>query len=126
VQNVSTHAPARGATTSLRSLHGALSVSTHAPARGATNICSGQFGKWVRFNPRTRTGCDEVDSVMTLLKSLVSTHAPARGATRRLVFQNPGTEVSTHAPARGATQALAGNEWFILVSTHAPARGATD
>ena len=33
-------------------------VSTHAPARGATGIRKGQEGDRMSFNPRTRTGCD--------------------------------------------------------------------
>ena len=55
---VSTHAPARGATTPLTGWTADLAVSTHAPARGATKGRA---------------------SAPDLLQ--VSTHAPARGAT---------------------------------------------
>ena len=57
-------------------------VSTHAPARGATAPrCGGRCAESC-FNPRTRTGCDEVFQVLNLYDT-VSTHAPARGATQR-------------------------------------------
>jgi len=55
-------------------------VSTHAPARGATGIRKGQEGDRMSFNPRTRTGCDEGGQDEET-DSEVSTHAPARGAT---------------------------------------------
>ena len=79
--DVSTHAPARGATPAEVPLRHHLLVSTHAPARGATPGLALVQGR-----------------------VYVSTHAPARGATRsgvRVVF---GDAVSTHAPARGATR----------------------
>jgi len=101
-RQVSTHAPARGATQTTSRLQRRLRVSTHAPARGATSIntmsncwlwcfnprtrtgCDvhevevepGVYG----FNPRTRTGCDEIGFPIAILVG-VSTHAPARGAT---------------------------------------------
>ena len=58
---VSTHAPARGATrTFLRILRPELVVSTHAPARGATVHSVGFSLPRSCFNPRTRTGCDQI------------------------------------------------------------------
>ena len=55
---VSTHAPARGATTTCIIFNDCITVSTHAPARGATDV-----------------------SAVRALRFGVSTHAPARGAT---------------------------------------------
>ena len=78
---VSIHAPARGATDDVRVFKGVNQVSIHAPARGATkSVCviifllykfqsthphgvrplwfSRFFDVSLRFNPRTRTGCD--------------------------------------------------------------------
>jgi len=80
---VSTHAPARGATFSARNLLSLSLVSTHAPARGAT-----ARGEQVRR------------------VAVVSTHAPARGATHCHSSLHRLEQVSTHAPARGATQHL--------------------
>ena len=36
-------------------------VSTHAPARGATSVWLMFASAYSRFNPRTRTGCDPDD-----------------------------------------------------------------
>ena len=99
---VSIHAPARGATLNLQSIDFVNSVSIHAPARGATQatrarIMSNMFQsthphgvrlpesdirpKFIdSFNPRTRTGCDDLDWE-TYRSREVSIHAPARGAT---------------------------------------------
>ena len=55
-------------------------ISTHAPAQGATN---GNFSiQWVSFyfNPRSRTGSDRISSRLKRRMS-ISTHAPAQGAT---------------------------------------------
>ena len=35
-----------------------LKVSIHAPSRGATGSRRQNLSSWVRFNPRTLTGCD--------------------------------------------------------------------
>ena len=57
-RQISTHAPARGATRGKSRRHPVFDISTHAPARGATNA--------VR---------------LLGLQVKISTHAPARGAT---------------------------------------------
>ena len=57
-----------------------LPVSIHAPARGATKRPSGRSPVASSFNPRTRTGCDEVQDNGMRVRG-VSIHAPARGAT---------------------------------------------
>ena len=122
---ISTHAPARGATFFVPALHSARPISTHAPARGATRVLIFKFA----------------------VAHFISTHAPARGATgagrwRRRVqrYFNPrsrtgsdsprscsrGTQgISTHAPARGATRVRDAPTRAVVISTHAPARGAT-
>jgi len=60
-----------------------VKVSTHAPARGATTLGRTQLPCQGCFNPRTRTGCDEVPKDKSQALA-VSTHAPARGATKPL------------------------------------------
>jgi len=57
---VSIHAPARGATPGIsRHMGGNSRVSIHAPARGATSTAVLKaFGR-TSFNPRTREGCDD-------------------------------------------------------------------
>ena len=125
-KGVSIHAPARGATESLNRFRTIISVSIHAPARGATAFANHQFSKsWVsihapargathlrpwdlpqaiRFNPRTRTGCDGKGASYMQIKKYVSIHAPARGATVMLQLAVKIARVSIHAPARGATK----------------------
>ena len=85
IDQVSIHAPARGATMSCTPILVPLAVSIHAPARGATHGIGDEIhrapvsihapargatfngntkGQWVFcFNPRTRTGCDIVSPV---------------------------------------------------------------
>ena len=58
IHSISTHAPAQGATTKSFSLESRLWISTHAPAQGAT--LPAQWRAWQEryFNPRPRTGGD--------------------------------------------------------------------
>ncbi len=60
--DVSTHAPARGATAITVVAPSAEEVSTHAPARGATRARCRRCNSLCCFNPRTRTGCDSIQS----------------------------------------------------------------
>ena len=55
-------------------------VSTHAPAKGATTNAEIGYIHEFGFNPRAREGRDFTDG-RHLLGSGVSTHAPAKGAT---------------------------------------------
>ncbi len=122
--NVSIHAPTRGATSVAKNpmmpmlfqfthprgvrrttfANGSypLDVSIHAPTRGATAIC-----------PIER------------LTFPVSIHAPTRGATHRLRLVALSKDVSIHAPTRGATHRLRLVALSKDVSIHAPTRGAT-
>ena len=51
-------------------------VSIHAPGRGATQFCD-FFVFWLRFNSRTREGCDNV-------------RGKPRGDNHRFQFTHPG------------------------------------
>ncbi len=55
-------------------------ISTHAPARGATPFYSHSVPNNRNFNPRSRKGSDQIGAVY-LMHLMISTHAPARGAT---------------------------------------------
>ena len=57
-------------------------VSIHAPAWGATIWERPQAVRLMRFNPRTRVGCDDDYRTIPSGVSGVSIHAPAWGATR--------------------------------------------
>ena len=78
-------------------------VSTHAPARGATSFASLCMSASVGFNPRARAGRDTAKHFEGSEVKEVSTHAPARGATGHKNSAVGAVFVSTHAPARGAT-----------------------
>ena len=122
-------------------------VSIHAPVRGATHQRFTPHQHLSRFNPRTRTGCDQTIDQSPQARHHVSIHAPVRGATRKVCHTVSISGVSIHAPVRGATahsprrsalpsgfnprtrtgcDACDGSLWQRqAVSIHAPVRGAT-
>ena len=67
--DVSIHAPARGATRALEDLHKPYVVSIHAPARGATRFSPNCRDLPDRFNPRSRTGSDQLSPSSSSSKS---------------------------------------------------------
>ena len=102
-QDISIHAPARGATRIRTGDERGFYISIHAPARGATiSVLQSSIGKIFQstlprgerrvvssngvcigtdFNPRSREGSDKVLCFANLF-SKISIHAPARGATQ--------------------------------------------
>ena len=85
--------------------------------------------QWYRkgcFNPRSRTGNDELIDDVDARITVVSIHVPARGTTLCCHLTFPPLIVSIHVPARGTTITSYVNfMWIILVSIHVPARGTT-
>ena len=79
-QDISIHAPPRGATRACSARKQAIGISIHAPPRGATI-------SFFRSSP-------SVD---------ISIHAPPRGATDGGVARRNRRVISIHAPPRGAT-----------------------
>ena len=77
----SIHAPARGATNLHRLEYYRQVASIHAPARGATRWPGRSESGLICFNPRTRTGCDDLHGCLVEGLGQASIHAPARGAT---------------------------------------------
>ena len=125
INEISIHAPPRGATARLADVVARRKISIHAPPRGAT-LSGGLY-----FVP-----------------PLISIHAPPRGATRQEAsrichkreFQfTPLREgrqrqprmkscklsISIHAPPRGATAGPLQRTIASAISIHAPPRGAT-
>ena len=147
-QNISTHAPAGGATqttlyflpperfllTPLREgrppqllcgLHFFL-ISTHAPAGGATKPPLRTRKRSAYFYSRPCGRGDLITAMLTGCSEAISTHAPAGGATGRLVVGiRRRLTISTHAPAGGATLKQPQYREKRKISTHAPAGGAT-
>ena len=124
-------------------------ISTHAPARGATNLDGKTENAGDKFQPTLPHG-ERLDLCELYSKtSPISTHAPARGATSagdvrgnrekvsfqptlphgerltREAYKTLTAAISTHAPARGATTCARVMGRIPDISTHAPARGAT-
>ena len=105
--DVSIHAPLRGATCGSTSPRPSGKVSIHAPLRGATVWPM----RWLRssacFNPRPSARGDGVRIYLTQ-QAIVSIHAPLRGATQVECAVQPAAQVSIHAPLRGATHQACG------------------
>src|SRR5215472_17176233 len=78
-------------------------VSIHAPARVRTHRLCRSPDTFRRFNPRTRTGANEVGAGFDLAWFGVSIHAPARVRTPERNEETSRHEVSIHAPARVRT-----------------------
>ena len=84
-------------------------VSIHAPARGATK--AGYRPDLVPWFQSTRPrGARLRGHSLCPVVSLVSIHAPARGATYRHWQASSPEAVSIHAPARGATRSTSASE----------------
>ena len=100
-------------------------VSIHAPARGATDASIIPFRAFVRFNSRTREGCDR-RSVMNItgIKLFQFTHP--RGVRPKLLgIRRARVEFQFTHPRGVRRQNGGGGQPHPLVSIHAPARGAT-
>jgi len=103
---VSIHAPARGSTDRLAKngpMKGCFNPRTRT---GCDNLTLASWMNMICFNPRTRTGCDISKCFCATINVAVSIHAPARGATCLLLVAHQTGRVSIHAPARGATFSL--------------------
>ena len=124
---ISTHAPAGGATEdALDAAHKAI-ISTHAPAGGATLRTSASVCPSARFlltplreGRRSRNRRSSARTVFLLTPLREGRHVGHIHAAHIIV-------ISTHAPAGGAT--MFGDDCItqeIPISTHAPAGGATE
>ena len=121
-------------------------ISTHAPAGGATASLRTDSTSCLFLLTPLREGRPS-SALHRIADAMISTHAPAGGATLVSGFVDVAFTISTHAPAGGATGAPArprpppadfyshpcgrGDSipahWcvFEIISTHAPAGGAT-
>ena len=101
-------------------------ISIHAPARGAT-ATGGPPALAANHNFNSRP-CERGDTdrfKAYARNEFISIHAPARGATENWMTWVGEVAISIHAPARGATGNRGGNCATTEISIHAPARGAT-
>ena len=104
-KEISTHAPAQGATCWWRSaaakMHG---FQPTLPHRERPYPAYWQMEDLQYFNPRSRTGSDGFFCKTYSFVVWISTHAPAQGATVRDAMLSISFCISTHAPAQGATR----------------------
>ena len=123
---VSTHAPARGATTIQRS-QSSLTVFQLTRPRGARRGCSCEMRRYVlRFQLTRPRGARPPSGTVSRLRAMFQLTRP-RGARRQCIlgFQ-PGRWVFQLTRPRGARpQKFDDVPKLSAVSTHAPARGAT-
>ena len=78
-------------------------VSIHAPARGATEICNCRRKRATGFNSRTREGCDKFRIFVNASKRCFNSRT-REGCDAVVPSEMSSQTVSIHAPARGATQ----------------------
>ena len=123
-EQVSIHAPARGATVIMPGSKRTAKVSIHAPARGATIFKSDRIRKHRCFNPRAREGRD---------KRYIYRKCRLVGFNPRAREGRDNEQQTTYHPGRSFNpRAREGRDWAYPkivtsdnVSIHAPARGAT-
>ena len=99
-------------------------ISIHAPARGATWTIRCVNCRRRNFNPRSHEGSDHIFA-LSVLPFSISIHAPTRGATHISRGNLTLFLISIHAPTRGATAVPETGANTIKISIHAPTRGAT-
>ena len=101
-------------------------ISTHAPAGGATGLENpvGSPEKLFLLTP-LREGRQLCQAGRSLCDTHFYSRPCGRGDSCGMDLINPSTSISTHAPAGGATEAAIKNRNIGYISTHAPAGGAT-
>ena len=146
-EDISIHAPARGATREEQIILEQIAISIHAPARGATYLClsaasPARFQSTLPHGERPMTyGHSSVPAQFQSTLPHGERRTAAHWATQPRFDFNPrsrtgsdgrarwrgraGKDISIHAPARGATTPVLMYCITILISIHAPARGAT-
>ena len=144
-EQISIHAPPRGATEFTAHQDGLETISIHAPPRGATVTSTILRGATTNFNSRPSARGDAAEEARDAWNA-ISIHAPPRGATENKNAFLAGIDISIHAPPRGATWSfppsrdyptfqftplregrLKTQEFHAMaaISIHAPPRGAT-
>ena len=105
-EDISIHAPARGATRLSSAESPQPTISIHAPARGAT-ICSGkQHLRGKHFNSRPCERGDGLCSRRAWLRTSNFNSRPCERGDHRGSLALAALYISIHAPARGATNPL--------------------
>ena len=102
-QEISIHAPARGATICLIDSQLKEMISIHAPARGATSSSSYCKQSSSNFNPRSREGSDFHWTPFASSISYFNPRSREGSDGNHNENSDSAVQISIHAPARGAT-----------------------
>ena len=124
-QEISIHAPAKGATKGSWKMDNVDIISIHAPAKGATAFYDSLPSGTIDFNPRSREGSDEEYKMLVGVSQKFQSTLPRRERQKVYTFKQRMFDISIHAPAKGATIDLTKTNDWISISIHAPAKGAT-
>ena len=79
-------------------------ISIHAPAKGATGRSRVGAAAPRYFNPRSREGSDVLRVSSVIRVNTISIHAPVKGATQIASGGRWQDVISIHAPVKGATE----------------------
>ena len=118
-ENISTHAPAGGATCELQAAVAAVLFLLTPLREGRPLRSPSPLRSWAYFYSRP-CGRGDPEAIIKIAETLtISTHAPAGGATGSDVLPFSRIAISTHAPAGGATYAVgvSGREGELFLLT---------
>ncbi len=124
--NVSIHAPARGATFSLHPSRKFIISFNPRPRAGGDKLTSGGEHDHPGFNPRPRAGGDPAAGTYTAMFTSFQSTPPRGGRLDEWVRKKVLRCFNPRPRAGGDQQHHMQNLWQLDVSIHAPARGATD
>ena len=110
--NISIHAPVKGATQKMPIAgYCAYFISIHAPVKGATVGWHRLRRIFPNFNPRTREGCDNLQTVILRLYLYHFNPRTREGCdNRRWCASKYPFFISIHAPVKGATRTSSDRE----------------
>ena len=125
ITSVSIHAPVMGANPGTGNGQTGDNVSIHAPVMGANLLCWLPLYRLLRFNPRTRDGC-ELSCPCTLWRFSRFNPRTRDGCEGNKSALARIINVSIHAPVMGANAHTLSKVGAPIVSIHAPVMGAKD
>ena len=97
---ISTHAPAQGATQPFGPASRLSAFQPTLPHRERPAAAAGSVPVPFDFNPRSRTGSDDIVEIVVGVEVVISTHAPAQGATKSFRFPRRPPEFQPTLPHR--------------------------
>ena len=101
-------------------------ISIHAPAKGATGRSRVGAAAPRYFNPRSREGSDHTQRECHTWQPCHFNPRSREGSdVLRVSSVIRVNTISIHAPVKGATQIASGGRWQDVISIHAPVKGAT-